>query len=430
MIVIKKFKTSKRYKKNKSEGNGCFWVILFFILAALNINSKHAPHAKVNRPIKKNILTEAQLENLIVRYGKNASVNSNGETPLILACKYNYIAIAKKLLANNCSPNVADKYGQTPLFVAMKKGSREIVKVILEHNPSLLAKTKKGSTILHLAAKYNFPEVAKACIKAGADLDIKTNGRYWTPLQYATYNGNLKIAVMLKEAGADITARHYYGWTALDFCKKKYPEIAKYLGGTYLNPELIPGENILGSTTNNNFETIIQMIKNRDDESIVRTIKAMNNNNKFSDKFGRTLLMISVQCSRKNISRVLFGNGADIFAKDIFDNSVLHWAVAKKDHWLEENLIKNNANINCQNIRGDTPVHIAVKNNDAKSVSILLNNQANITIKNNKGKTVFDLVKNSSSAVKELVYSNAEATQSPIPTKGSAEVEIKYSGNN
>ncbi|MBQ3402167.1 MAG: ankyrin repeat domain-containing protein [Synergistaceae bacterium] len=61
------------------------------------------------------------------------------------------------------------------------------------------------------------PEVVKALIKAGADVNLKTNGGV-TALMLATqWNSNPEVVKALIKAGADIFAKDNEGKTTLDY---------------------------------------------------------------------------------------------------------------------------------------------------------------------------------------------------------------------
>jgi uncharacterized protein len=62
---------------------------------------------------------------------KNAQ-NDRGETPLMLAAKFNRIEEAKLLLSRGADINQGDNYGSTPLKMAVQRGNGRFVSMLLK----------------------------------------------------------------------------------------------------------------------------------------------------------------------------------------------------------------------------------------------------------------------------------------------------------
>ena len=102
-------------------------------------------------------------------------------------------------------------------FSACKKGELAEVELLLERFPELVkAKDDDGLTPLHIVSYYYYDEkpevqkkVATLLLNKGADIEAKT-GDYphrWTPLHWASDNGNTEMATFLLDRGADIEAK-------------------------------------------------------------------------------------------------------------------------------------------------------------------------------------------------------------------------------
>src|ERR1044072_5817453 len=63
--------------------------------------------------------------------------NQEGETPLLLAARYDHAKPARTLLEHGADVNGRDRRGFTPLMRAVLNGSEETVKTILEFKPDL-----------------------------------------------------------------------------------------------------------------------------------------------------------------------------------------------------------------------------------------------------------------------------------------------------
>ena len=89
-----------------------------------------------------------------------------------------------------------------------------------------------------------------------------------------------------------------------------------------------------------------------------------------------------------------------------FKNSPLHLAIAKgytdtsaigeklkfSNYEITKELIKHKPLVNCQNIFGDTPLHLAAARRDIATIQLLLNSGARWDIKNKNGKTALDML--------------------------------------
>src|ERR1051325_7734269 len=88
--------------------------------------------------------------------------NQEGETPLLLAARFDHAKAARALLERGADVNGRDRRGFTPLMRAVLNGSEETVKTILEFKPDLGAQTTedemRGSTALMYAISKNRPE--------------------------------------------------------------------------------------------------------------------------------------------------------------------------------------------------------------------------------------------------------------------------------
>ena len=68
------------------------------------------------------------------------SVNSQGDTPLHVACAEKHVAIVKSLLAHGANPNAQNDHGETPLHFGALYGPDVVVKALLKYgaNPAVI----------------------------------------------------------------------------------------------------------------------------------------------------------------------------------------------------------------------------------------------------------------------------------------------------
>jgi hypothetical protein len=103
----------------------------------------------------------------------------------------------RALLDGGADVNYANHKGVTALQKAALKGYAGIVKLLLERGADVNARQDSGTTALIISAAKGHADVVKALLEAGADPNLKDNGLI--ALDFATNNGNTRIADMLKE---------------------------------------------------------------------------------------------------------------------------------------------------------------------------------------------------------------------------------------
>ncbi len=171
---------------------------------------------------------------LLLRAGADASAaNVDKATPLLLAAMNGNAAIIDRLIEAGADPNApVAVYGDTPLMVAARTGRTEAVRMLLKRGANVNAReTGGGTTPLMWAVAEGHIEAARILLDAGADIDARSyfvptgtgpgfmgaapvppapdqkpiaRGSGWlTPLMFAAREGNLEMARLLIEAGAD-----------------------------------------------------------------------------------------------------------------------------------------------------------------------------------------------------------------------------------
>ncbi len=107
--------------------------------------------------------------------------NTNGMTPLMVACQFNRQPMVEALLAHGAQVNAAmpgsqeiaafpgDVKGFTPLVFALQNGNDDLVPVLLDAGARLGARLAHGATELIVAASASGPRAIEALVAAGAD---------------------------------------------------------------------------------------------------------------------------------------------------------------------------------------------------------------------------------------------------------------------
>ena len=156
---------------------------------------------------------------------------------------HNNINVLERLI-NQYNVNVNARStinGDYPLFIAVKLEYVDVVKLILDQpNVDVSISTRyNGYNALHYAVsnnRYN-REIITMLLNKGVDINEQANNDE-TPLALAAYYGNLDAVKLLLEYGADLTIADINGNTPEDIAMNNiveendnYQQIADYIGG-------------------------------------------------------------------------------------------------------------------------------------------------------------------------------------------------------
>ena len=120
---------------------------------------------------------------------------------------------------------------ECPLLVgtAVRKGQLEIVRLLISVGVNVNPTNPiGGGRPLHFACKVGNLPIAELLLENGADIDaiVESLNWKWTPLHIAVWIENTSITKLLLKNGCKINVRNHEGLTALEFALKK-----RYLDG-------------------------------------------------------------------------------------------------------------------------------------------------------------------------------------------------------
>lgn len=164
-----------------------FWVVIFLCINTFIYAQQKEDFFDAIRNNNLTVFNTNLKQNKIVVNKKN----TKGFTPLILACYYNRIKMAKILLENQADINAISNMG-TALMAATYKGDLEMVNLLLKNNANPNITDDKGTSALHLACIFNKTEIAKTLLEHHAQKNL-LDAQHKTALDYAVLNNNIEL---------------------------------------------------------------------------------------------------------------------------------------------------------------------------------------------------------------------------------------------
>ena len=110
--------------------------------------------------------------------------DARGDTPLILACQRDNLAVATELLNARANPNARNLFGGAPM-----RESNPLLQLLLIRS---VPRWHTG-TALYYACQHGYAGCAAACIAAGGQVDLSDH-KGTSPLGIACYNNNAECA--------------------------------------------------------------------------------------------------------------------------------------------------------------------------------------------------------------------------------------------
>ena len=423
----------------------------------------------INGTLDENI--ESENNNYIIAF--------KGSTPLFLAVQYAYDDLADELIKENADINVIVKdteikkdidilyyavknnnnkmtkflidkglyagrdYGEEYHYyltdIAIRNNNLEILKLLIESKDANLE-----SALMAKAVDQNNIEMVKYLISIGQDVNAKIfYNEMWfdSPMKVAAQNGNIEIAKLLIDKGANLNSSDDYIYNAVyygsyDIVKllidndifnintnstkeeaiylaknQKYYEIEKLLSSK--NTETIDGyDDIMNAISKGDIKTLEKLIKNdtdlnkqydkitpinlavtRNDKDIVKLLAEKNADMNLEDGYGYSPLMKAFEYYNSNLIMEIIDLNADLntICSANGETPLTRFASMSDYTKLAYYMIKNGADVNKQNNNGYTPLMIAVANRNYSILELFANMNADYNIKNNEGKTVLDM---------------------------------------
>ncbi|XP_071089868.1 ankyrin-3-like [Haliotis cracherodii] len=236
----------------------------------------------------------------------------SGETCLHIAVEQNNLEIVKILVQEGASVDAVNYYSQTPLVLACRYNYHDITKVLLNYsaNPNVTGSFgNQRNTPLGLAAKYNYYQLARVLVDHGADVNLRDDSGP-SPLFTALLCESEDVATFFltecPEKGLDVTVSRRNGETTLhalmSFKGEKRTEFARILvkGGCPVNQ------------ANRARQFPLHEAVARYDRSMVSTLMDLGADMHVFDRWGQNALHIAVAIGQLDTTKLLLASGADM----------------------------------------------------------------------------------------------------------------------
>ncbi|CAG6016249.1 unnamed protein product [Menidia menidia] len=144
---------------------------------------------------------------------RGADINApagDGATPLYESSKNGHVSAVQELLSLKADANRATESGLLPLHIAVKNNHTSVMSLLIPVTSQIRVR-RCGISPLHIAAERNRHEMMEMLIESGFDVNARLSterskmyeDRRSTALYFCVYNGNMDMAELLLEAGAD-----------------------------------------------------------------------------------------------------------------------------------------------------------------------------------------------------------------------------------
>ena len=147
---------------------------------------------------------------------------NNNFTPLMAACEAKSgVDVLKLLVDHGESVNAINDCGFTPLMCACRRGKLEQVEFLLENGAQVNVETQSGKTALVVLCQSvrkseERLRIAQSLISKGAKINLTK----WSPLLNAIITGDIELANVLIDHGADVNFLGRFGDSQLEIAIK------------------------------------------------------------------------------------------------------------------------------------------------------------------------------------------------------------------
>lgn len=305
-----------------------------------------------------------RITRMLLEHGANPDagpVTKDGEevTPLIMTASKGFVENARLLLQHGAKVN-ADIRGRTPLYGAVGSGHTALATLLRQRGGVMLV----GAEPIMLAAANGDLAAVKKLVSANPALVNKADAQGMTPLEHAVATRRVSVVRYLLEQKANPEGgKKNYSLPLGMAAQYGQVEIARML--------LDHGANVNGKAQMG----ITPLLAVAQGVGVTEESKGIPSPN------------------QQQMVALLLKRGADVNLGDDRGWTPLHYVATASFQVLAETLVKAGANVNARSEDGETPLHRAARQNNVPTIKLLLAKGAALNAVNSRGETPLALAK-------------------------------------
>ena len=344
---------------------------------------------------------QKEIVQLLLEAGADVTLGDNENSqPIHNAAVAGHTEVIETLLASGVDINSRDNNGMTALHFALSYRQLETAALLLDKGADLNASNHNGFTSLHYAALGNFTDLINRLVSSDGNINVQSQDGT-TPLLFASGRGNFEATTRLLELGANTELANDYGRTPLLNVVRESGnvEMARLLieHGADINALDIFGDSPIVLAAWRGYKAIVNLLLDHNAEVPVDGHRGLQLI-RYSAKKGLERLMkklvtggadlsITGQQGASLLHAAAFGGSAEIVnillerklpadQADVFGWTPLHYAAGKGRLAVCEILIEHGVDINLRTISGLSPLNLAESHDRVETKELLIANKA------------------------------------------------------
>ena len=333
---------------------------------SLDLKSKVIKQVDKNQSLHQVTKTgNIEIVNEMLAFGVNPnSLNSEGLSPLHIACQKRYAKVVEELLKNGANPNLkSTNHNKSPLHYvfeneyidegsSINKKTISIIKCLLKYGCEIDAQTDDGESPLYAASLMGNTSAVKVLLKNGAKVTDKNND---SAMHIAAEFGSVEIIEALANHNIDVNGTGSIPITPLELAamEGQYAAVRKLL-------ECGADVNFTGYTDN---VSALHVACEKGNLKIVKELLRFGAKTDFPESETSSPILKATIYEHLKIVKELLKHGADVDVINEEGVTALHTAAAHANVAIVKELLKYRANVNVKEINGDTALHKAIHGN-------------------------------------------------------------------